>query len=82
MTHSSICLLIQKGYMKILLSFICFLIYEAICSQSGHLSLVTAETPFLLLFVLFLTWSLPLKKTSYEMHFSPTAAPSFSSVAV
>lgn len=45
-THSSICLLIQKGYLKMLLSLTCFLIYETICSQSVPLSLVTAESPF------------------------------------
>lgn len=50
-THSSICLLVQKGYLKLLLSLTCFIIYKAICSQSVHLSLVTAESPFFVVVV-------------------------------
>lgn len=62
-THSSTCLLVQSRHLKLLLSLICFIIYEAICSQSVHLRLVTAQSPFLLLlFLLFLIWNLPLQK--------------------
>lgn len=61
----------------------CFLIYEAICSHSVHLSLATAESPFFCCCLCcFWRGAWFLKKPRYEMHHSPTAAPSLSPVAV